>query len=94
MSTGSRRCARVSAACTSCAAASMFLLSWNWTVICEVSCPLIEDIVSTPAMVDSSRSSGRATLVAMVSGLAPGKLAKMVMTGKSTRGTAATGSLV
>ena len=42
-------------------------------------------------MVENSRSSGSATLVAMVSGLAPGKVAKTVMTGKSTRGTAATG---
>ena len=94
MSMGRRRCARVSAACTSCAAASMLRPRTNCRVICVVSCPLIEDIVSRPAMVENSRSSGSATLVAMVSGLAPAKLAKTVMTGKSTRGMAATGSRV
>ena len=37
-------------------------------------------------------SSGVATEVAMVSGLAPGRVAQTVMVGKSTSGSAATGS--
>ena len=39
-------------------------------------------------------SSGVATLVAMVSGLAPGKFAVTVMVGKSVSGSDATGSSV
>ncbi len=91
---GKRRCARVSAACTSCAALSILRERTNCSVICVVSWPLTEDIVSMPAMVENSRSSGSATEVAIVSGLAPGKFAKTVMTGKSTRGMAATGRRV
>ena len=43
-----------------------------------------------PAMVDSCRSIGEATEAAMVSGLAPGKVAVMAMVGKSTAGSAET----
>ena len=50
---------------------------------------VIEEI---PAMVDNWRSIGDATDAAMVSGLAPGKLADTLMVGKSTAGSAATGS--
>ena len=45
-----------------------------------------------PAMVESWRSIGAATEAAMVSGLAPGKCAVIWMVGKSTAGSAATGS--
>ena len=38
-------------------------------------CELFERISLTPAMVPSARSSGVATLEAIVSGLAPGRLA-------------------
>ena len=43
-------------------------------------------------MVENCRSSGPATDAAMVSGLAPGSFAVTAMVGKSTRGSAATGS--
>ena len=47
-------------------------------------CELHERISLTPAIVPSDRSSGVATLLAIVSGLAPGRFALMAMTGKST----------
>src|SRR5260370_16288936 len=53
--------------------------------------PLEEVIWVTPAMRPNWRSSGVATAEAMVSGLAPGKLALTEMVGKSTRGSGATG---
>ena len=46
----------------------------------------------TPGISDSCRSSGVATLEAMVSGLAPGRPADTWMVGKSTWGRAETGS--
>ena len=46
----------------------------------------------TPAMRPNWRSSGAATEVAMVSGLAPGSAADTWMVGKSTCGSDATGS--
>ncbi len=45
-----------------------------------------------PAMVESWRSIGPATDAAMVSALAPGKVAVTAMVGKSTLGSAETGS--
>ncbi len=45
-----------------------------------------------PATVANWRSSGVATAVAMVSGLAPGRLALTWMVGKSTLGRSLTGS--
>ena len=53
---------------------------------------LDEVIESTPAMVENCFSSGVATAEAMVSGLAPGRVADTWMVGKSTLGSAATGS--
>ena len=54
---------------------------------------LLEELmVVMPEMVESWRSIGVATEAAMVSGLAPGRLADTTMVGKSTRGSAATGS--
>ena len=53
----------------------------------------LEDVISvTPAMRPNWRSSGVATEEAMISGLAPGKLAPTEMVGKSICGSADTGS--
>src|SRR4051794_18391452 len=53
------------------------------------------DVISvTPAMRPKRRSSGVATDEAMVSGLAPGRLAEMEIVGKSTRGRGETGNKV
>ena len=52
----------------------------------------VEVIELMPAMVESCRSIGPATEAAMVSGLAPGKVAVIWMVGKSTAGSAATDS--
>src|SRR5438093_13671178 len=54
---------------------------------------LAEVISVTPAMRPSERSSGVATVAAMVSGLAPGSDACTEMVGKSTWGSGATGNL-
>ena len=52
-----------------------------------------DDVIALmPAMVDNCRSIGEATEAAMVSGLAPGSVAVISMVGKSTRGSAETGS--
>ncbi|SST13048.1 Uncharacterised protein [Acinetobacter baumannii] len=53
---------------------------------------LLEVISLIPAIRPSERSSGVATDEAMVSGLAPGRLALTTMAGKSTLGSGATGS--
>src|SRR5690242_10259264 len=55
---------------------------------------VLADVISvTPAMRPNWRSSGAATDVAMVSGLAPGKFAETEIVGYSTWGNAATGSI-
>ena len=46
-----------------------------------------------PGMSENCRSSGVATLEAMVSGLAPGREALICIVGKSTFGSAATGRM-
>ena len=92
ISIGSRRCAMVSAVCTSSAAASMLRLRSNWMVMTLVPCDELDVIEEMPAMVDSWRSMIPATEAAMVSALAPGKVAVTAMVGKSTRGRAETGS--
>ena len=77
---------------TSCAAASMFRSSENVSVIVvapSVDCDVIE---SMPAMVENCFSSGVATADAIVSGLAPGSVACTWIVGKSTLGSALTGS--
>jgi hypothetical protein len=89
---GSERAAAAIADCTSCAAASMLRSSVNWIVIDvlpDVDCDVIE---STPAIVENCFSSGVATADAIVSGLAPGRLADTWIVGKSTLGNAFTGS--
>ena len=53
---------------------------------------LVEVIESMPAMVENCFSSGVATAEAIVSGLAPGRLAVTWMVGKSTLGSSLTGS--
>src|SRR6202790_5276270 len=60
--------------------------------IAVVPCEEVEDIDEMPAMVDSWRSMIPATEAAMVSALAPGKVAYTAMVGKSTRGSADTGN--
>src|SRR6266851_3701626 len=60
--------------------------------IAVVPCDDVEDIDEMPAMVESWRSIGPATDAAMVSALAPGKVAVTAMVGKSTLGSAETGS--
>ena len=50
----------------------------------------VRDVI--PAIVESWRSIGAATDAAMVSALAPGSVAVMLMVGKSTAGSAATES--
>src|SRR5260370_22703990 len=82
ISIGSRRCAMVSAVCTSSAAASMLRLRSNWMVMTLAPCAELDDIEEMPAMVDSWRSMMPATEAAMVSALAPGKVAVTLIGGK------------
>ena len=60
--------------------------------IAVVPCDEVEDIDEMPAMVESWRSIGPATEAAIVSALAPGSVAVTAMVGKSTFGSAETGS--
>ena len=52
---------------------------------------LVDVLCVTPAICPNWRSKGWATAEAMVSGLAPGSDAEMLMVGKSTWGRGATG---
>src|SRR6185436_10294598 len=80
------------AACTSRAAPLMSRLRSNCSTI-AVEPRLLVDVISvTAAMCPNWRSSGAATEVAIVSGLAPGSAAETWIVGKSTCGSAATGS--
>ncbi len=89
---GSWRAAAAIADCTSWAAASMFRSSENWIVI-DVLPDVDADVIeSTPAIVENCFSSGVATAEAIVSGLAPGSVAETWIVGKSTFGSAFTGS--
>src|SRR5579862_2114096 len=89
---GSCRSVCAIAACTSCAAASMFRSSANCTTICV--CPRldVDVMLSMPAIVENDFSSGVATVAAIVCGLVPGRTAVTVMVGKSTFGRSLTGS--
>ncbi|MDT4859725.1 hypothetical protein FQZ97_942480 [compost metagenome] len=69
------------AAWTSLAAPSMLRLRSNCRVTREEPTELVDVISLTPAMVPRCLSSGVATLVAIVSGLAPGIEALTEMTG-------------
>ena len=79
------------AACTSRAARSMLRPIENCTWMLVVPSELVEVIWSMPAMVPSLRSSGAATVAAMIDGSAPGREAETRIIGKSTLGTAETG---
>src|SRR5439155_7679186 len=81
------------AACTSRAAPSMLRPSANCSVMRVEPVVLCEVISETSAMTPRWRSSGVATVVAIVSGLAPGIWANTEIVGKSTCGSGATGSL-
>src|SRR5438045_2487164 len=70
----------------------MARLSSNCRVTLEEPSELDEVISVTPAMRPSDRSSGVATVAAIVSGLAPGSEACTEMVGKSTCGSGETGS--
>src|SRR5206468_10815731 len=83
--------AALMAACTSRAAPSMFRFRSNWSTIDEDPRTLVDVISVTPAIRPNCRSSGVATDVAIVSGLAPGKLAWTEIVGKSTCGSDDTG---
>src|SRR6201991_4041301 len=91
ISIGNRLCAIVSAVCTSSAAASMLRLRSNWMVMTLVPCEELDGIGEIPAMGQSWRSMVPGPGGAMVSALAPGRVAVTAMVGKSTRGSADTG---
>ena len=93
MSRGRRRWTAEIADCTSCAAPSMPRSRLNCRVICVLPRELVDVIESMPAMLESCCSSGVATEAAIVSGLAPGRLAEIEIVGKSTFGSSLTGSL-
>ena len=80
------------AACTSRAAASILRFRSNCRLMRVEPVPLLDVISLTPAIVPSRRSSGVATLLAMVDGLAPGSEALTEIVGKSTCGRGETGS--
>ena len=92
MPVGSRRAAWVMADCTSTAAPSRLLLRTNSSVTCVEPSELVDVIESRPEIFENWFSSGVATADAMVSGLAPGKLAVTSRVGKSTFGRSLTGS--
>src|SRR6476661_2912904 len=69
------------AALTSCAAASMSRSGENWSVMLVFPCPLLDVMLSMPAMAENDFSSGVATVAAIVSGLAPGRLALTLIVG-------------
>ena len=82
----------VMADCTSRAAASMLRSRANCRVMRVEPTELIDVMESRPAMVENCFSSGLATALAMVSGLAPGRETRTSMVGKSTLGRSETGS--
>src|SRR5258708_30540569 len=66
----------------------------NWIVI-DVEPSWLEDVMlSMPAIVENCFSRGVATAAAIVSGLAPGRLALTCTVGKSTEGRSLTGNLL
>src|SRR6185369_15785423 len=88
MSLGSNRATADKADCTSWAAASMLRSRLNCNVIEVVPSELLDVIDSMPEMVANCFSRGVATEAAMVSGLAPSRLARTTMVGKSIFGSA------
>ncbi len=69
----------------------MLRLRSNWAVMLVEPSELREVSSVTPAISPSRRSSGAATVAAIVSGSAPGRLALTLMVGKSTVGMLETG---
>ena len=65
--------------------------SVNCSVIWVIPRAFVEVIESRPAIVENCFSSGVATAAAIVSGLAPGRLAETERVGKSTFGRSLTG---
>ncbi|MNS57811.1 hypothetical protein D3C72_907100 [compost metagenome] len=94
MPVGNRLAAAEMAACTSWAAESMSRFRLNCSVMRVWPKELEELIESRPAIVVNWRSRGEATEEAIVSGLAPERLAVTWMVGKSTLGRLLTGSWV
>ena len=91
---GSVDLAALMAACTSRAAPLMSRSSSNCKMTLLDPCELLEVISVMPAMRPSALSRGVATVVAMISGLAPGRRARTTTTGKSISGRGATGRVV
>ena len=83
--------AALSAAWTSRAALSILRPMSNWIEIDVVPSELVEVSPITPGISPSRRSSGAATVAAMVEGSAPGRPAETRMVGNSTFGNAETG---
>jgi hypothetical protein len=81
------------AAWTSRAAPSMSRLRPNWRVMFVLPTALVDVISVTSAIVPRWRSSGVATLVDMVSGLAPAIDAETLIVAESTCGNGETASL-
>ena len=92
MAAGKREEAVLIAACTSWTALSMPFSSSNCSVICVVPNALEEVIWRTPGTELNCTSSGVATDEAMVSALAPGRVALICSVGKSAAGSGATAS--
>jgi len=89
---GSVPAAALIAACTSCDAESMLRSSVNCSVIWLVPSELCEVIVISPGISPNCRSSDAVIKVETVCGLAPGSCVVTSMVGKSTSGSAETGS--
>src|SRR5215470_5971234 len=70
----------------------MLRLRSNWSVIEVEPSTLVDVICVTPGICPNCRSSGAATVEAIVSELAPGSWADTCTVGKSTWGSGATGS--
>ncbi len=70
----------------------MFRLRSNCSVMFVLPCELVELMLVSPAIDANCFSSGNATDEAIVSGLAPGRLAFTWMVGKSMVGRSLTGS--
>ena len=78
---GSSGSAAAIAVCTSTTALSMFRSRSNVIVMLVLPDPLIDVISSTPAIVVNCRSSGLATVAAIVAGSPPGSDAKTLTVG-------------
>jgi hypothetical protein len=92
MPVGSTPRAALMAACTSCDAASMSRSRLNCSVMAVLPKELTEVIAPSPLIWPNCLSSGVVTDETITSGLAPGYCATTWMVGKSTGGSAETGS--